>query len=55
MTTLLLAAATIAVRAVLLVVIVAALGFIAVLLAEQVHQVRTSISKENHRHDRTHV
>ena len=51
MTALMLATATLVVRAVLLVVIVAAAGFIAVLLAEQASHIRQSIQKETHRHD----
>lgn len=46
------AAATLIVRAALLVIVVAALAFITVLLTEQVSLIRTSITKEN-RHDRT--
>lgn len=54
MTAFLAAVATLAVRAVLLVVIAAALVAIAVLLTEQASLIRTAITKEN-RHDRTHV
>lgn len=50
----LLVVATLITRAALLVIVVAALAFITVLLAEQVSQIRTSITKEN-RHDRTHA
>ena len=53
MTGLLLAATTLVVRAALLLIILAAIAFITVLLAEQVHLLRTSTHKEN-RHDRTH-
>lgn len=48
----LLAVATVITRAALLLIVVAALVLITVLLAEQVSQIRTSITKEN-RHDRT--
>ncbi|WP_170931785.1 hypothetical protein [Brachybacterium massiliense] len=53
MTGLLLATATLLVRAALLLIILAAIAFITVLLAEQVSLIRTSTQKEN-RHDRTH-
>lgn len=53
MTGLLLAVATLVVRAALLLIILAAIAFTAFLLAEQVSLIRTSIQKEN-RHDRTH-
>lgn len=53
MTGLLLAVATLLVRAALLLIILAATGLITVLLAEQVSLIRMSIQKEN-RHDRTH-
>lgn len=48
----LLVVADLLVRAALLVIITGALAFTTVLLAEQVHLIRTSITKEN-RHDRT--
>lgn len=54
MTALLAAVATLAVRAALLAVIVAALLAIAVLLAEQASTIRTAITKEN-RHDHPHA
>ena len=46
------AAANLIVRAALLLIILGALALITVLLTEQVHLIRTSITKEN-RHDRT--
>ena len=49
--TALLAAATLAVRAALLLILIAAAGFITVLLTEQASHIRQSIQKETTRHD----
>lgn len=46
------AAANLIVRTALILIILGALAFITALLTEQVHLIRTSITKEN-RHDRT--